>query len=188
LVASGLSLLGVMCLVLFVTCLARDLANKLPTGSVLPWVTIVGGAMTGGGTVVGYAAFALMAQAADLRVTPATYAALQSAVNGTAYIAYTPMLIVTGAVAVAGLRLHVVPLWLAILSALTTLVMAAATFLPFVNWFPALVWTPSSSASRCSWPHAHCRTRNVFENLLSPPERISATVLRASRRPAPRGR
>jgi hypothetical protein len=73
-------------------------------------------------------------------VTPATYAALQSAITGTAYIAYTPMLIVTGAVAVAGLRLHVVPLWLAVLSALITLVMAAATFLPFVNWFPALVW------------------------------------------------
>jgi hypothetical protein len=51
------------------------------------------------------------------------------------------MVIVTGALAAAGLRYQVVSRWLAGFSVLITAVMAAATFLPFVNWFPALVWT-----------------------------------------------
>jgi hypothetical protein len=102
---------------------------------------LVGGAVVGGATVVGYSALAMTAQAADERVTVPTYAAIQATTDGLAYAAFTAMAIVTGAVAAAGLRSAVVPRWLSVFSALATVTLLAAAFLPFVSWFPALIWT-----------------------------------------------
>jgi hypothetical protein len=141
LVAGAVSMLGVLCLVVFVTRLAHELSVRLPADSSLPRLVLVGGAITGAATFVGYSAFALMAQAADDEVNVATYVAVQASANGLAYIGYTAMALVTGAVAAAGLRSTAVPRWLAAFSTLATVVLLAATFLPFVSWLPALVWT-----------------------------------------------
>ena len=141
LVGGGLSLLGVFCIVVFVTCLSRELAARLPSHSSLPWIALAGGSVTGGATVLGYSDLALTAQAVDQRVPAATLAAVQAATDGLAYAAFTAMALVTGAVALAGIRSRAVQRWLAAFSAVVTVALLAGAFLPFVSWFPALVWT-----------------------------------------------
>ena len=141
LIGGGVSLLGVLCLLVFITCLARHVAERLPAGSPLPWLVLVGGAVTGGAAVLGYSVFAQAAQAASQDLTAPTLAAFQVATDGLAYEAYTALALVTGAVAVAGLRAGAVPRWLAVFSAVVTAVLLACSFFPFVSWFPALLWT-----------------------------------------------
>jgi hypothetical protein len=145
LIAGGVSMLGVFCLVLFVTYLANHLSVRLPNDSPLSRIVLVGGAVTGAATFIGYSAFALMAQAADDKVTVGTYAAVQASTNGLAYIGYTPLAIVAGAVTVAGLRARAVPGWLAVFSAVATIALLGAAFLPFVSWFPGLTWIAVTS-------------------------------------------
>ena len=52
---------------------------------------------------------------------------------------------VTAAVAVAGLRARVLPLWLGVVSAVWTVLLVVVAFIPFAAWFPALIWLLVSS-------------------------------------------
>lgn len=137
----GLSWIGLSFLVLFFVGLFRHLRVREPAAGTLPLVALSGGLLTVGGLFVGYTIIWTLLESVtdgDPELVVESLFALQA---GLAYVPWTWIGIVTAAVAVAGLRHRTVSLWLAVPSAVFSVIfLLAALWLPFISPFLATIW------------------------------------------------
>ena len=106
----------------------------------IPAIVLGGGLMTTAGLFVGYGFAALAGGSAYEQRAATTVAALYAIMDSFAYFMWTGLGLVTAGVAVAGIRRGSFPRWLGWMSAIFTLIFVGLAFLPFISWFPALVW------------------------------------------------
>lgn len=137
----GVSWIGLALLVLFFVGLFRHLRAREPAAGNLPLVALSGGLLTVGGLFIGYAIIWTLLESVtdgDPDLVVESLFALQA---GLAYVPWTWIGIVTAAVAVAGIRRRTVSLWLAVPSAVfSILFLLAALWLPFISPFLATIW------------------------------------------------
>jgi hypothetical protein len=138
--ATGVSWLGIACLVVFLAGLYRRLKASEPADGLIPTVVLGGGLMTTAGLFVGYGFAALAGGSAYEQRAATTVAALYAIMDSFAYLMWTGLGVVTAGVAVASIRRGSLPRWLGWMSAIFTLIFVGLAFLPFISWFPALVW------------------------------------------------
>jgi hypothetical protein len=142
---TGVSWLGVACLVVFLAGLYRRLKASEPADGLVPTVVLGGGLMTAAGLFVGYGFPALAGGNAYEQRAATTVAALYAIMDSFAYLMWTGLGLVTAGVAVAGIRRGSLPRWLGWMSVIFTLIFVGLAFLPFLSWFPALVWLLAAS-------------------------------------------
>jgi len=111
----------------------------------VPGVALVGGAVTGAGMFAGYGLLAAIGGAVLSDRPATTVASIYSVGDGLAYSLWTPIGLVCGAVALAGLRGRGVPRWLGRVSAVFAVLFAGLAFFPFLSWFPGLLWVLTAS-------------------------------------------
>lgn len=137
----GLSWVGLALLVPFFVGLFHLLRAGAPAPGTLPLVALSGGLLTVGGLFVGYAViWTLLESVTDGDPDPVVESlfALQA---GLAYVPWAWLGIVTAAVALAGFRHRSVTWWLAIPSAVFTVIFfLAALWQPFISPFVATIW------------------------------------------------
>jgi len=138
LIGSGVSLIGMACIVVFVAAWADHIWSA--TGHRLaPLVMLVGVAATGGAVLIGYAMMVVLAAASE-ESSPATVVAVYIIEDSLGYMGWTAMGLVTGAVTAAHWRGAVAPGWIAWFSLVVTVLFVGCAFAPFLSWVPALVW------------------------------------------------
>jgi hypothetical protein len=137
----GLSWVGLAFLVPFFVGLFRLLAAGASAPRTLPLVALAGGLVTVGGLFVGYAVIWTLLESVsdgDPDLVVESLFALQA---GLAYVPWTWLGIVTAAVALSGFRHRSVTWWLAIPSAVFTVIfLLAALWQPFISPFVATIW------------------------------------------------
>lgn len=139
-VRNGLSWFCVALLILFTAGLHRHLQRAAKQASLVPTVALGGGLTTAGALLVSYGLLAQIAGVASDARAPVVVASVYSVADGLAYGAWAGLGIVTGAVALAGLRGQGAGRGLAVFSAVVTVVFAAMAFFPFLAWLVAAVW------------------------------------------------
>ncbi|RYP86992.1 hypothetical protein EKO23_06840 [Nocardioides guangzhouensis] len=139
-VRNGVSWWGTAALLVFLLAMDRHLAVRVPSHSLLPGLVRAGGAATCAGLFLGYGFLAAIGGSVASDLPASTIAAVYATGDGLAYGAWTPLGLVTAAVAVSGIRGYGVPRWLGYVSAGFTILFAGLAFFPFVSWFPGLVW------------------------------------------------
>jgi hypothetical protein len=139
-VSGGLQALTAFGLVLFGAHIRHLLLRREPEGSLTPSVAWGGALLAAAMTATAGAITQLSVgytEAVDSSV-PLTLHSLDENLYAGAWCAIA---LVAGAVAVAGLRRGAVPRWFAGLSAfVATLLVVAQLAVPWIGWFPALVW------------------------------------------------
>lgn len=138
LVGTGVTLLGMACIVVFVAGFADHLW-RTTSGRVPVIVMAIGVAVTAAAVLVGYGMQVVLAAAAE-ESSPSTVAAVYIVQDSLGYIGWTAMGLVSGGTAAAYLSSDLRPRWIGWFSLVLTIVLAAAAFAPFLSWFPALLW------------------------------------------------
>ena len=144
-VRNGISWWAAGAFLIFVVGLHRHLVTHHDEGSMVPGVALVGGAVTGAGMFAGYGLLAAIGGAVLSDRPATTVASVYSVGDGLAYSLWTPIGLVCGAVALAGLRGRGVPRWLGRVSAVFAVLFAGLAFFPFLSWFPGLLWVLTAS-------------------------------------------
>lgn len=138
LIGSGVTFLGMACIVIFVASFADFLwsrtANRVPV-----LVMLVGAAATAGALLVGFGLSAVLAAASE-ESSPGTVVAVYIIYDSLGYIAWTALGLVTGAVAFVYLRGTLGSRWIGWFSLVITVLLVVTAFLPFLSWIPALFW------------------------------------------------
>lgn len=144
-VRNGISWWAAGALLVFVVGLHRHLATHHDPGSLVPGVALVGGTVTGAGLFTGYGLLAAIGGAVLADRPATTVASVYAVGDGLAYSLWTPIGLVCGAVAMAGLRDRGVSRWLGRVSAVFAVLFVGLAFFPFLSWFPALLWLLAAS-------------------------------------------
>jgi len=139
-IRNALSWFCVALLVLFVVALHRHLQAVAQPQSLVPLVVLGGGLTTSGALLVAYGLLAQIAGVASDGRSPDVVASVYSVGDGLAYGAWAGLGLVTGAVAVAGLRGWGVGRGLGLFSAVVTALFGLMAFFPFLAWLVAAVW------------------------------------------------
>ncbi len=138
LIGSGVTFLGMACIVVFVAGFADHLW-RTTSGRVPVLVMAVGVAVTAAAVLVGYGLQVVLAAAAE-ESSPSTVAAVYIIQDSLGYIGWTAMGLVSGATAAVYLRADLGSRWIGWFSLAVTIILALAAFAPFLSWFPALLW------------------------------------------------
>lgn len=144
-VSGALQALTAMGLVLFGAHVRHLLLRREPDGSLTPTVAWGGALLAAAMTATAGAVAQLSVGYVDAvdKSVPLTLHSLDENLYAGAWCAIA---LVAGAVAVAGLRRGAVPRWFAGVSAfVATLLVVAQLTVPWIGWFPALVWIIVSS-------------------------------------------
>jgi hypothetical protein len=140
-IGTGLSWIGLALLVVFLAALSRHTRQVEGPGGIIPTVILAGGLVTIAGLLIGYAVIWTLLESVtdgDPASTVQTLFVLQGSL---AYLPWTWLGIVTGALAVSSFTRRSVPLLLGVASAVFTLLfILAALWLPFISPFLATIW------------------------------------------------
>ena len=140
----GLQALVAMGLVVYGALVRRALQAREAPGALTPTVAWGGALLTAAMTAMA-AAHTQLAGGIDVAPDPAVLLTLHTLEENLFAGAWCSLALVAGAVAVAGLRRGAVPRWLAGVSAfVAVLLLVAQVVVPWVAWFPALVWVAVS--------------------------------------------
>ncbi len=138
-VGGGVTFLGLASLAIFIAGLWRA-AQRQDGDSLTGPLILLGGGVCIGTVFAGFGFAFILAGAAMESRAPTTVAAIYTIADSFAYIGWTALGLVTGAVSAVSLRGGVFPRWLGWFSAIITVVFALLAFLPFLSWVPALLW------------------------------------------------
>ncbi|HEU0103382.1 MAG TPA: hypothetical protein VFR07_13780, partial [Mycobacteriales bacterium] len=146
---SGAGFLVWAVLIVYVARLRQYLAARVPEDSVLPMLAWSGGLLTASSQFIALFFTSLLVHRAGEGYTATALEPIQAINEGLPYVAWTPMGLAVGAVAVAALRDHAFPRWLGWFSALITaaVVVVTATDLLSPNWFLITAWLIVTSSA-----------------------------------------
>ena len=136
-IGSGVSLLGVASMVVFVVAFVAWIRRYSSSG-VAPVTMLVGAAVAAAGVMVGFGIYLIMG-AASAEAAPTSVAAVYVIADSLAYMGWTAFGLVTGA-AFFALREVPAPAWIRWFSLVVTVLFLVCAFLPFLSWVPALLW------------------------------------------------
>jgi hypothetical protein len=136
-IGSGVSLLGVAAMVLFVVAFVDWIRGHSSWG-VAPVTMLVGAAVAAAGVMVGFGVYLSMGAASE-EAAPTSVAAVYVIADSLAYMGWTAFGLVTGA-AFFALREVPAPVWIRWFSLVITVLFLVCAFLPFLSWAPALLW------------------------------------------------
>jgi hypothetical protein len=132
-------------MVLFGVYARNSLARREPEGSLTPYVAF-------GGSILAAATLAFAAAATQLStgltdaVDPAIPLTIHVLEESLFAGAWCSIALVSGAIAVAGLRRGAVPRWYAGISAFVTILLVVGQVaIPWAAWFPAVIWLTVST-------------------------------------------
>ena len=142
----GLQALVAMGLVIYGALIRRALTSREGPGPLTPTIAW-GGALLAAATAAAAAAHTqLMGGMEEQVADPAVLLTLHTLEENLFAGAWCAIALVSGSVAVAGLRRGSVPRWLGGVSAfVTVLLLVAQVVVPWAAWFPALVWVAVSA-------------------------------------------
>ena len=136
-IGSGVSLLGLASMVVFVVALV-DWIRHYSSSGVATVTMLVGAAVAAAGVMVGFGVYLTMG-AASAEAAPTSVAAVYVIADSLAYMGWTAFGLVTGA-AFFALREVPAPAWMRWFSLVVTVLFLVCAFLPFLSWAPALLW------------------------------------------------
>lgn len=143
----GLQGIAAMALVVYGAFMRRALDRREEPGALTPTIAWGGALLTAAMAAIA-SAHTQLSGAMEKTVDPTIRVALHTLEENLFAGAWCAVALVSGAVAVAGLRRGAVPRWLGGISAfVTVLLLLAQLVVPWAAWFPAVVWIAVSAVA-----------------------------------------